>query len=319
VSYFLWNAPPDDALLGAARDGSLAEPAVLERHARRLLADARALEVLTRFHHEWLQLDRLEGATKDPVRFPTFAALKPQLLEEQARFTARARSEGRFSLVELLTSRRSVMTPELAAHYGLPAPGAGWQDAELPPERAGLLTLAGVLAAEAGEANTSVVLRGLLVRTRLLCQTVAPPPANVTTQGSTSADRLADAQCAGCHRLMDPIGQGLEAFDAAGAHRASAAGAPVDERGELSGAGEVSGPFTGAAQLAQKLGNSAAVQACYATQWFRFARGRRDTAGDACALERLQRAFDASGGDVTELLVAMVTSDTFTHGAAPAP
>ena len=135
------------------------------------------------------------------------------------------------------------------------------------------------------------------------------PPATFGTTRERFAQHAQDPACAGCHRLMDPVGFGFERYDAIGAFRAVENGKTVDARGEVLDSKDIDGPFDGALELGEKLGGSAEARACVARQWFRFAMGRVETEQDACTLAALDRALGESGGDVRELLVALATSD----------
>jgi hypothetical protein len=189
-------------------------------------------------------------------------------------------------------------------------------------QRGGLLTLPGVLASWAKAEQSSPVLRGRFVRERLLCETLAPPPGNVMVTlppptFGTARDRLtqhsSDPSCAGCHRLMDPVGFGLEKYDAIGAFRNDENGRVIDARGAIVGSKDLDGPFDGALELGAKLAASPSVQACVARQWFRYALGRHEADADACSLAHIDAAFAA--GHLRELLVAITASDAFRFAA----
>src|SRR4029079_7387232 len=133
--------------------------------------------------------------------------------------------------------------------------------------------------------------------------------------GATTRERFAThetiASCAACHKSIDGIGMGFEAYDAIGAFRTMDEGQPVDAKGTLLGAPEITGPFDGAVQLAGKLAGTKQVQQCMARQWFRFALGRFEAASDGCSLKSMFDAFEASGHDVRQLLASIATSDAF--------
>jgi hypothetical protein len=185
-----------------------------------------------------------------------------------------------------------------------------------------------VLIAHADRRQTSPVHRGKLVRTQLLCTVLPDPPVGLDVKApdldpalSTRARferHAADPTCAACHRLMDPIGLAFEGFDATGRGRARDGGVPVDTRGEVVGS-DVAGRFDGVAELAARLAASADVRSCFVSRWFRHVFGRPETAADRCALAEVERRFDASGGRVTELVVALVESDTFRFRRTRAP
>jgi hypothetical protein len=163
--------------------------------------------------------------------------------------------------------------------------------------------------------------RGQMVRERLLCDPVPPPPPefDITVpkvdSGATARERFrAHSQqrvCSGCHALLDPVGFGFENFDGVGRYRElEADGTPVDASGRLTDT-DVDGNFVGVPALAATLARSDQVRSCYVTQWFRFAQGRAETEQDRCSLEALRSAFDAAGGNVRELLVSMTQTDAF--------
>jgi len=195
--------------------------------------------------------------------------------------------------------------------------------------RAGLLTLGALLAFHAHSDQTSPVHRGQLVRERLLCDPVSPPPPEFdisvpkVDEGATARERFAqhsrNIACSGCHAKLDPIGFGFEHFDGVGRFRAQEAdGRPVDASGELSDT-DVDGRFVGVPELAAKLARSEQVRDCYVTQWFRFAQGRGEAEADRCSIATLREAFVGSGGSVRELLVAMTQTDAFLFRPAPQP
>jgi hypothetical protein len=195
-------------------------------------------------------------------------------------------------------------------------------------QRAGILTQASFLAVQAHPDQTSPVLRGKFVRTKLMCQNVPPPPMDVdisvpaVTSAPTARERFAAHEsaatsCASCHVMMDPIGLAFEGFDAIGQYRTKENNVNIDLSGNLVGSrgGEIDGPFTGVKELATKLAGSDQVRDCVATQWFRYSTGRTEEVPDGCSLTTLQDAFGASGGDLTELVVAMTQTDAFWYRA----
>jgi len=127
------------------------------------------------------------------------------------------------------------------------------------------------------------------------------------------AQHATDAACAGCHKLMDPIGFGFERYDGIGRFRSSDGGRPVDDTGELHDTRDANGTFQGARALAERLAGSGEVSDCLATQLYRFGMGRLDGPGDACSLRAVRAAFAAAGGDLQELVVALASSEAFLH------
>jgi hypothetical protein len=241
--------------------------------------------------------------------------------------------KGDGKLGTLLTAPFTFMNGPLAAFYGVPGvTGDAFQQVSLDPnQRSGLLTHAGLLSVLGNNdvGLTSLVYRGRFVREQLLCQPIPDPPADAqdnnppftpaTTAREWSVARRAKASCGACHEQLDPIGLGLENFDAIGLYRTMDKGKPVDAAGELTGT-DVDGPFSGARALASKLGASALVRNCVVTQWFRYGYGRDVTPRDACTVATLDRVFATSGGNVRELLLALTQTDAFlfrSKGDAP--
>jgi hypothetical protein len=190
--------------------------------------------------------------------------------------------------------------------------------------RAGLLTQAGFLSVQSHPDQTSPVLRGKFVRSMLLCDPPSPPPDSVdtsvpdvdeaaTARARFSAHLEAGNTCNGCHVLMDPIGFAFEKFDAMGQYRETENGQVIDVAGEIFDTADptLGGPFVGVQEMAQKLANSDQVRDCVATQWFRFASGRREVQPDACSLGTLQSSFANSQGDLVELIVGITQTDAF--------
>jgi hypothetical protein len=333
LSYFLWGSMPDAELLAAADAKRLGTPDEVDRQARRLLADPKARATVASFHAQWLGYERVDGLPKDAALFPSFASVRPMLREETRRFVDHVFFEADATVERLLGADYSFVNRALAKFYGLAAPTTDAFEKTTfgGAQRAGLLTQASLLATLAHANRTSPTERGAFVRARLLCLDLPPPPPDAgalpeVTTGVTVRQRLAqhatNPACAACHRLTDPIGLGLEAYDAAGAFRSSEGGRAVDVSGELIGAEDASGSFTGGVELGRRLARSQIAGRCVAAQWFEFAHGRRDTPEDACSLQTAARRLADAGGDMRELLVAIARSDSFRNivvesGASP--
>jgi hypothetical protein len=333
LSFFLWTSVPDDALMTAAAAGGLGDPATLRAQVTRMLADARAHDAIATFHTQWLDLGKLPAITKDPTLYPQFTpALRAAMQAETLAFVEDVLGNGDGRLDTLLTASYSILDGPLFDLYGVarPAGTTGPVRVELDPtRRAGLLTQASFLASHAHENQTSPVARGVAVIRNVLCDALPDPPPNVDNAppdpapGSTTRERFAvhenDVSCSGCHKLIDGIGLGFEAYDAVGAFRTMDGGRPVDATGNMLGAVEINGPFDGAVDLAKKLAGTAQVQQCVARQWFRFALGRLEAGADGCSLQGMFDAFETSHHDVRQLLAAIATSDAFRYRKVGAP
>ena len=187
---------------------------------------------------------------------------------------------------------------------------------------AGLFTQGAFLATHAKANQTSPVHRGKFVRERLFCTPPDPPPPDIIVRppvvDPTSSTRerfaahTADPRCSGCHALMDPIGFAFEHYDATGRYRELDGGKPVDASGELTET-DVDRALDGVPSLAAALVESEEVQSCVARQWFRYAFGRHESAsdGDACTVQTLTHALEASGGDLRVAIRATLRSELF--------
>lgn len=334
LSFFLWNSGPDEALLEAAASGALGDEEGVRAQVRRLQGDERFRAQVGRFHLSLLRLSALSSLDKDRRRYPFFDdSVGPAMqLEVQAFADFVLRADGRLST--LLSAPLAFPSGKLFDIYGLkPVPQPRWPlpVGVDPAQRAGLLTLPGVQAAQAQLALTGPIQRGVLVLENLLCVSLGSPPNDVSiapvpagtataSRRDTFAAHTSRASCRGCHVLIDPLGFAFEGYDAVGAHRTFDVDEqrPVDASATVAvGLEGVDGPVRSGVELARRLATSPAVRACYARQWFRFAHGRGDVAEDLDAVERLQARFEAGQGHIPSLLEAIAVSPEFQSRGAP--
>jgi len=327
LSYLLWQSSPDAWLLERAADGSLADAEGVVAVAREALERAAVDDALAEFATGWLRLGALDDLGRDPARFPEWTpSLRAAMRDEAiALVRAGARDHG---LLGAYTIASVWVTPELATIYGLPAPdGDGLVEVDVAgdPDRGGLLTTAAVLAVTTPTDVTSPVRRGVFVYDALLCSPLPPPPPG-TAGELPPPDEVAkidaleqhrsDPACAGCHDLLDPIGLGLERYDALGRVRMlDEGGHPVAEHGTVPGLPD--GSFAGGVELGERLRAMPEAQRCVATQVFRWAMGRSETADDACVLDQLAAVVAETDGDYAELVAALVASDAFRRRPSP--
>ena len=327
LSFFLWDSLPDGALLATAKTGKLHEQAELQRQVERLLASPERLERGTRaFFADLLMLDKFDVLTKDSVIYPAFTSVVTQSAREQI-----LRTVADHLLVEnrdyrdLFTTSSTFVNRTLAPLQHVPARGTEWVKITLDqPQTAGVLTSLGFLAAQSHPGRSSPTLRGKAIREALLCQKVPDPPPNVNFtafEGSletmkTARDRLhahsSDATCAGCHKIMDPIGLALENFDGAGAFRTSEKGARIDTSGSLDGQS-----FADAKGLGQALHDHRAVSSCLVTRLFSYAVGRETIGTDRPWLAYATKRFAADDYRYRDLLQLIATRRAFFAVAAP--
>ena len=323
LSFLLWNGPPDDALLAAAEAGDLLNEAGLLAEADRLLADPRARAAIQEFFAQYLNLGKLDGVTRDPERYPLFTPTLPQSMRTEVQLLVddlvyREDSDIR----QIFSTRRTFVNAELAALYGVDAPGASpitFVPIDLPENgpRAGILTLGAFLAMNAHETLTSPTNRGKYLRERVLCEVVPPPPGNVDTNldeenmdAHTVREKLEqhrkDPVCAGCHAVIDPPGFLFENFDSIGAYRTEDNGWPIDASGDLDGK-----PLANARELAEALKDDPRISRCMIKQLFRHATGRLEILSELPGLKELGDRFEGSGYRFRQLLLDFVVSDTF--------
>lgn len=334
LSYFLWNTMPDEALFRSAAAGELDIRAGVEKAARRMLKDPKARVAMNDFLAEWLRFDRLLSTVKDRRTFPMFTPeLTGAMLEETTRLFADLIWNDR-NFMEFYSGTYSFLNADLAGLYGLQTPPRDYERVAFPPDadRAGILGQATFLALTSKPAETSPTARGLFVREQFLCQEVPQPPPGVSTnlpplsreKPQTNRERLGvhlnSEACSSCHALIDPIGFGLEKFDALGQKRdkqrivftpgrgeKKTAPATVDLNLDTTGfvAGIPESAFSSPRELGKILAASAQCQECVVKQLFRYAAGRHETAADRVAIGKAFDDFRRSGFRYQELLVSL--------------
>jgi hypothetical protein len=331
LSYLLWNSGPDDALLAAAQAGQLQTAADISAQVTRMLSQPRAQEMVMRFHDQWLQVAAINTLEKDPMLYPNFTPAVATAMQQEIRSLVNdviLQGDGKVS--ELFSAPYTFMNDVLGKFYGVSGLTTTFTRVDqarlgMRPA-AGVLTMGGLMASYASGGYTSPTKRGKFVRGALLCQALPPPPPNANpippvaqpsqTRRQAMVNHATDPTCATCHKLMDPIGFGLEGFDAAGALQVTDNGQPVDSSGMIVGT-DVAGSFTGPVELGAKLAASDDVLKCVATQWFRFSFGRGTGAsdGDACAVTQLHDALKQGG--VPALVKAIPSTAPFLYRKVP--
>ena len=333
LSYLIVGGPPDAELAAAADDGTLSDPETLQAHAARLLASADSDRTLHRFVDEWLHIDRLQTVPRDLLLFPELSPeIREAMLGETHRFVTSV-YHGGGTLSDLLTAPYSFMSDPLAQYYSVPggsgeADAAGFKRVDAVGSAAGLLVHGSVLTTHALPTSSSPIHRGKLVRERLLCQEMPPPPPSLNISpppvdpNLSTRDRYlahsADPVCAGCHSRIDPIGFGFEHYDGVGRFRTMDGLNDIDASGEILLTAQTNGTYDGVDELAQLLAGSPEVQACYTLQWSRFAVGSAENSELLCVQDELDEAFMASDGKLDSLVLALVNTRFFRErGGAP--
>ena len=232
LSYWLWNGPPDEALLTAARDRSLHRPEILRAQIDRLLADPRSERFTQDFARQWLELGRLDETNPDPLLYPEYRFLLGQGVANETPAFLRELITKDLPARSLLKPGFAMLTQRLAEHYGITGvTGVEQRKVTLPTEslRGGLLGQAAIHKLTANGTTTSPVKRGVWVSDRLLDAPAPPPPPGISavdpdTRGTTTireqlTKHRSDPSCAACHAKIDAPGFALEAFDPVGGLR----------------------------------------------------------------------------------------------------
>jgi len=327
LSYLIWGTMPDDALFAAAAAGELTDSSLRADLVEQMIADSRTADTMGRFSERWLQYTRLETVTRDAELFPEFTpSIRASMLGETKRLIRDAFVSSS-TLEDLFVGLSSPMTDELALYYDV-APGTGPMDSEgfrnvaiSDSVRVGLLSQGSILTSRALPTSSSPIHRGLLVRERLLCQVLPPPPPNIDASPPEMDPSLSTRQryeahttveeCASCHKLVDPIGFSFEHFDAVGRWRDTEGPHSIDTSGEIVATSATDATFDGLGELSALLATSPDVEACYARQWMRFGFGLEEQGDLRCEAERLSADFAATGAHLDDMLPALANSIHF--------
>jgi len=255
LSFFLWSSIPDEELLKLAIDGKLHQPAVLEKQARRMLADPKARALVTNFANQWLYLRDLKSANPDITIFPDFDDNLRQGFQRETELLFEAVMREDRSVLDLLDADFTFVNERLAKHYGIPnVYGPDFRRVPVPSDaRRGLLGQGSLLLVTSNANRTSPVIRGKWILENLLGAPPPTPPPDVpnleekpTATARSVRERIeqhrSNPVCAGCHKIMDPIGLSLENFDAIGRWRSVDEGVKIDASGQLVDGTPIAGP-----------------------------------------------------------------------------
>ncbi len=323
LSFFMVDSTPDAELLDLAEAGGLDDADGVREAATALLESTNARQSLADFASEVYRLRDLATVPKDSTVFPAFSeSLADAMGKETLALIGHIAWEEDSDFRDIFDADYTFVNAELATLYGLPNPeqyGDTFTQVTLPAEqlRGGIFGQAGLLSLLAHVTTTSPTYRGKFVRQQILCQTIPAPPNNVDTNLPDSGDyhtmrerlevHMQEESCAGCHKLMDPIGLGLENYDGIGQFRTEEPGGwAIDANSDLDGM-----PFTGARQLGAALRENQASASCLVRNLFRHATGHIEVEGEYGELSELDAAFDDGGYRMQALLVELVASPAF--------
>jgi Protein of unknown function (DUF1592)/Protein of unknown function (DUF1588)/Protein of unknown function (DUF1595)/Protein of unknown function (DUF1587)/Protein of unknown function (DUF1585) len=332
LSYLGWSSMPDDALFALAASGQIVNDTVIAGQIDRMLADPKGASFTESFAGQWLGARDLKGHQVEPTAFPKFdePLRQAMIAEELAYFNEFL--IGTLPMTAFFTTDINFVNARLATHYGVAAPagGAMTKIANTADTRVGFLGLASFQTFTSFSYRTAPTLRGKWVLLNLLCQTIPPVPAGVPTldPAGAAADpalqsqnvrvRLAAhrtmATCAACHATLDPIGLGLENFDAIGAYRqkygVNGTGDAIDSSGVLP-SGEM---FSTVSQLATALSTGTKVTQltnCASEKMMTYALSRSLADSDTPYLTQIRAKWATEGFGLKALLKDIVLNDTF--------
>jgi len=329
LSFFLWSSIPDDELLDAAIQGKLKQPAVLERHVRRMLADPRSSVLVTNFAEQWLYLRNLSSSMPDMRIFAGFDDnLRQAFRRETELFVEDIVRQDR-SILDLLSANYTYVNGRLAKHYGIPnVYGSRFQRVEFGSDstRGGLLRHGSILTVTSYATRTSPVIRGKWVLENILGVPPPPPPGNVPAlpeKGNLAKplsmrERLAEHRdnpaCRGCHQLMDPIGFALENYDGVGRYRKTEDAKPLDVTGGLPDGSK----FTGVEGLQKALLKRPEVfAATFTEKLMTYALGRGVETIDGPAVRKIVRETKEKDFKFSSFILGIVNSTPFQMRRSP--
>ncbi len=333
LSYFLWATMPDGELSALADAGKLHEPETLAKQTKRMLADPRSRALFDGFGAQWLGVDKLAEKPFDNAKFPQMdAGLRGAMYDEARLFFESIVRENR-SVTEFIDCNYTFLNATLAKVYGMEGAvtGAQMQRVVLKnTNRGGVLTMPGVLATSSFPNRTSAVNRGVWVLEQVLGEQIPPPPPNVPALDKQDQKKVANltlrqrtelhrsnAVCANCHKILDPIGFGLENFDAIGRWRdKDDSGGPIDATGVLPGGKKFTTPTELKRIISERKDDFTRT---LASKMMAYALGRQSEGYDEIVADQLANVIAKDGYRMQTVIVGVVTSYPFTHRRLSSP
>ncbi|MFT5127393.1 MAG: hypothetical protein ACI8W8_000996 [Rhodothermales bacterium] len=327
LSYFLWSTMPDATLFALANSGTLHQPAILRAQVKRMLQDVRALALFDGFGGQWLGLTDLRTKTFDAKKFPLMTAEMREAMVNEVRFYFQSIVKENETVLRFVDSDYSFLNGQLATLYGLEDTVTGPEMRRVTltnPNRGGILGMPGVLATTSFPNRTSPVKRGVWVLEQVLGKHVPPAPANVPALEKQNKKAVASLtlrertelhqskpSCANCHRILDPIGFGLENFDAIGRWREQDdSGGAIDAAGKLPSGEAFQTPAELKAIIASREDDLARN---LTKRLLAHALNRQLKGYDEVVAEKLMETIAKDDYRMQTLITEIVTSYPFTH------
>ena len=327
LSYLLWQTMPDGELSALADAGKLQDRVVLAAQTRRMLKDPRSRALFDGFGAQWLGVDKLAGKMFDTEKFPQMTAKMRLAMYDEPRLVFQEILRDNLKLTTFIEGDSTYLNESLATLYGLQQTVRGEQMRRVTltnSNRGGILTMPGILANSSFPNRTSPVNRGVWVLEQVLGQNVPPPPPNVpslekqdkriiatmTLRQRTELHR-SNPVCASCHKVLDPIGFGLENYDAIGRWRTV-----DDSAGKIDASGELPGGlhFTTPAELKRIIADRKDDFCRNLTRkLFAYALGRQLEGYDEIVVDQMTDSIKKDDYRMQTLVLNVVTSDPFTH------
>jgi hypothetical protein len=321
LSYFLWSSMPDDELFLAAQQKRLRTPQVLNAQVQRMLADPKAAALVENFGEQWLNLRLLDRTKPDAQKFDRVDDELLDAMRQETQLFLNAVFRENRSILDFIDGKFTYVNGPLARYYGIAGiDGEQFQKIELDGvQRSGIVTHASILSISSYATRTSPVLRGKWVLDTLLGAPPPPPPDDIPAleekdlgTAASMRQRLeqhrADPACAACHNSMDPIGFGLETFDAAGAWRTKDGNFDIDSSGTLPDGRS----FAGSKGLKDVLrADSALFARNFAEKLLTFALGRGLERSDRAAVDQILSQLKSNDYKFETLVNQIVNSRPF--------
>ncbi|MEY4565908.1 MAG: hypothetical protein RLY14_878 [Planctomycetota bacterium] len=322
LSYFLWSSLPDEELLDVAGGGKLRDPAMLATQLERMLADKKSASLTNSFAEQWLHLRNLDSFVPDMRLYPDFDDNLRQAMKRETELLFQSVVSENRSVMDLIRCDYSFLNERLAKHYGIPhVYGSHFRRIELDKHgrRGGLLRQGSVLTVTSYATRTSPVLRGYWVLKNLLGSPPPPPPPNVPAlkDNTVSAalplrarleQHRANAACAVCHDLLDPVGLAFENFDAIGQWRERDTGEFIDPSGLLWDGTEIHGVDDLEEAI---LANPDLFVQTLTEKLMTYALGRGIEPSDAAAIRKIVRRAKADGYRFASIVLGITESVPF--------
>lgn len=320
LSYFIWGSPPDETLVNLAKSGQILNDQTLKNQIIRMLKDAKSFYLVDTFFSEWFRLNELHSKSWDTQHHPQ---MNNQTITDMRKETNKFLNnliKNDKNLSNILTANYSIINGNLARYYGLTSSGEGFAKYDLSQTpRRGILGHASILSMTSGASESSPVRRGVWILSHLLCDTPKDPPPGVdnlaqASKGTTVKERLEqhrnDPSCYTCHKSIDPLGFGLESFNALGKFRENYSdGLPVDSTATLPNGKNIKDSL----ELNQALSEDPRFSQCVAKKFISFALGKGLLHSDRCLVNSIVEGSKTAGFKVSELIYLISKSESFTY------